>query len=140
MEVVIPNTAALALLDEMTDTGNLFDGAKLHLFQDAPAITPEIVIGDLVECDFTGYATSSAIVWGAAHYLPTDLSPVVNGDVKPFTTGDPATLLNTVKGWYVTDGAGTVLLAARQFDAEIILSGPSQGFGVLPTVPASAVY
>lgn len=133
--VVIPNSEWEDILNALVAALAPWNGGKLHLFKTNVTPSPAMVIGDLVEADFTGYAASTAVVWGAAAFLP-DGTAVVVGDAKTFETGSPSTVLNTIYGWYFTDSAGTTLLFARKLDNPIALSGPSQIITILPTYPA----
>jgi hypothetical protein len=133
--VSIPNLTLRGQLVELVDTGNLYAGAVLHLYKTSIALGPTTAVGDFVEADFSGYAASSTIVWGTPFYQPNGV-PVVNGDMKTFVVDDPATILNTVYGWYCTNAAGTVYLFGRPFDAPVILTAPGQGLNVVPTIPA----
>jgi len=133
--VVIPNSEWNAILTELIASGNAWDGSKVHLFKTNVNPSPNMVIADLVEADFTGYAASSAIVWGTPGYLPDGTAAVVGGG-KTFTVGSTPSILNTIYGYYVTDSAGTVLLFARKFDAAVVLSAAGQFVIVLPSYPA----
>jgi hypothetical protein len=133
--VVIPNSSWKDILTELIAAGNLWDGAKVHLFKNNVTPSPGMLIGDLTEADFDGYAASSAIVWGTPGFLPDGTAAVV-GTQKTFTVGASPVVLNTVYGYYVTDGAGTGLLFARKFDAAVVLSAGGQFIVVLPTYPA----
>ncbi len=133
--VVIPNLEWLDILNELVDTGNAWDGAVLHLFKNDYQPSANTLLADLIAADFTGYAPSSAVVWHAAGFLP-DGTAVITGDLKVFQTGSPATILNTVYGWYATDTGGTDLLIARRFDTPIVLSAPLQLIEVVPSYPA----
>lgn len=135
--VVFPNTELLAELNEHAATGNVWDGAKLHLYKTQLALSPTMVIGDFTaaECDFTGYAASATLVWGTAFINPSGI-PTIDAASVNFVGGSPFTVANTVYGWYLTDGAGTTLIAARQFDQPINVSAAGVGFSVLPAIPA----
>lgn len=131
---VIVNTEWIDILDALVAVAAPWNGAIVHLYKTLIAITPNLVIGDLDEADFTNYAASSAVVWGAAHYDPLG-TPVVAGDAKAFNTGVAPTVFNTIYGYYLTDGAGTKLIFARQFDNPVILTQANQGFEVIPSYP-----
>lgn len=133
--VVIVQTEWLAILNALVAVSAPWNGAKIHLFQNDYQPSGATGLTDLTEADFTGYAASSAVTWGSAGYLPNGTAVIV-GDAKQFKTGSPATVLNTVYGWYATDGAGTTLLFARRFDTPVVLNGPNQLLDVLPAYPA----
>lgn len=134
--VVTPNVPKKAILTELVDTGNFYDGAIMKLIKANISLQGSTTLAalDAIECDFSGYAASSTIVWGTPFFQPSGV-PVVVGDAKLFTTADPAPDLNSVYGWYLTNAGGTALLAARLFDSPVILSGPGQGFEVIPSIP-----
>ena len=133
--VVIVNTEWEAMLNALVAATQPWNGAKLHLFKNNFVPAPQNDIAAFTEADFTGYAASSAITWSAAGYLP-DGTAVVDGDAKTFQVGATPTILNTIYGWYMTDGAGTVLIMARKFDNPVVLSAAGQRIIVLPSYPA----
>lgn len=133
--VVIPNTEWKDILDSLTAVAAPWNGAKVHLFKTNVTPSPGMALGDLVEADFTGYAASAAITWAPAGFLP-DGTAAVAGDAKTFAVGATPTVLNTIYGWYVTDGAGTTLLFARKLDAAVVLSAAGQFLIVIPVYPA----
>lgn len=133
--VVIGNLEWLAILTELVAATNPWNGALISLFKNDIVPDAASLLADLTEADFSGYAASAAVTWGTPHFLP-DGTAVVAGDAKTFVTASPAPVLNTVFGWYATDGAGTTLLFARRLDTPIVLTGPNQQVAVLPAYPA----
>lgn len=132
--VITPQVAWELMLGELSDSGNLWDGAVVMPFKNNVALGPATVIGDLNECDFTGYAVSSAVVWGDPGYLP-DGTAIVTGDAKVFRVGASPTVLNTVYGWALVNAAKDVLYFARKFESPVVLSTAGQIFAVLPAYP-----
>lgn len=132
--VLVPNAEWLAWLAALTAASAPLNGAKLHLYKVLVALSGNTALGDLTECDFTGYAASSAITWGTPFFKP-DGTAVVTGDLKSFVVGSSPTVLNTVYGWYVTQATPTSLLLARQFDTPVILTQAAQGIEVIPCYP-----
>jgi hypothetical protein len=135
MEIVVPKTAYLAQLDEFRTAPNLFNGAEVHLYKTALSLGPNLQLADLVEADFDGYAGSGAVTWNAASYSPDGKATLV-GDLKSFVATGPFTTGNTIYGYYVTNGAGTALLWARQFATPIAIGSAGQSVQVLPSYPA----
>jgi hypothetical protein len=133
--VVVSNAEWRAILTALTAALAPWAGAIVHLFKNNFTPSPASVLADYMEADFSGYAASAAIVWNPAAFLP-DGTAVVTGDAKVFGTTSPATILNTVYGWYATNAGGTVLLFGRRFDNPIALNGPFQDIVVLPAYPA----
>jgi hypothetical protein len=132
---VIPQTAWLAMLTELTTVAMLWAGAKLHLGKTNIPITGSTLIGDFTEADFTNYAASAAVTWATPGYTPGNVA-VVTGDLKTFSTGASPTVFNTIYNWYLTDSAGTALLFARTLDTPIVLSGPLQLIEIIPSYVA----
>lgn len=133
--VVVGNAQWLAWLTTLTASGAPLFGAIMHLFKTLIPVNQNTPLGSFVEADFTGYAAGSAITWGTPFYTSAGV-PVVTGTLNSFVTGSPATVLNTIYGWYLTDSGGTTLLVARLLDTPIILTGPHQGFEIIPCYPA----
>lgn len=131
--IIVPTVITLEILAALIDTAAEFDGAKIKLWHNDYVPTKDSVIADFTICDFTGYATSSAIVWGGP-LLNGDGEPVILSDLKLFTGGTPFTVSNTVYGYMVTDGAGTKLLWSERFDNAIIVAATGQ------TVPVIASF
>jgi hypothetical protein len=133
--VVANNATLLAILAELTATGNLYDGAKLMLIKSDFVIQPETVLADLDEADFHGYARSAAITWSAPFVSPTN-TPVVAGDLKSFVATATFANPNSIFGWAMVDGGGTTLLVARHFETPVIITAAGQAVQVVPAVPA----
>lgn len=85
-----------------------FTGAKLHLYSNDLTPSPTTVVGDFTECIFTGYAAAS-LVWSAPFYDVHGVAVSTPGEKLFAQTGATG---DTCFGAYVTDTAGTKLLAA----------------------------
>lgn len=98
--IMLPNAARRAVVDALIAEDGLLDGAVVNLYQNDLTPTPNTLVGDFTVANFTGYAVSSAIVWGTVF---TDASNVANsvGDVKQFTCTADGTA-QTIYGYYVT--------------------------------------
>jgi len=131
--IVTKRTILEDILTAISGVGGVLDGAKMHLFKTNIALSPDLDVSDFVVADFTGYATSSAIVWATPGYDANNV-PEVLGDTKSFVAGSPITVTNTVYGYYVTDGAGTGLLYAEKFTSAVNVINPAQILSVVPRV------
>jgi hypothetical protein len=137
MEISVPNTTLLSQLAELSGVGDLYDGALVHLYKSPVVLSETTELADFVEADFTGYAPSTAITWQAPAYAP-DGRPTLVGGMKTFDAAAPFTIANTIYGYYITNGAGTVYLWAREFDTPIGISGALQSIDVVPSYPGFA--
>lgn len=131
---VTPNLARLLALNELVDTGNLYDGAKVHLFTNNITPSEATVLADLTEATFPGYTTGGVAIttWGAA-YLDVDGNAIVDGNEVQFQPSDDTTP-ETAYGWYLTDGGGTDLLAVGIFVPPIPLPDEFHAARVSPYV------
>jgi hypothetical protein len=82
-------------------------GLKIHLFKSDTVPSRTTVLGDLDECDFSGYSSQLADTWSydsTTGHIALDTNPSVT-----FTrvTGG---ISNNVFGYYITDSTDTVLL------------------------------
>lgn len=103
----------LGVMADATAVGATLTGALLHLFQNDVVPTREFTLGDLVEADYTGYATE-AVVWNAPSISDDGFPELVGvaGEFRPTSS----VVENDTYGWYLTE-AGGALLAAGRFDA-----------------------
>lgn len=134
---VYPRLSDAAALTELTDTGNYLDGAKAMLFKND--ITPSVdsILADLTPADFSGYAMSAAVVWGAP-FKDENGNLVVRAGSCEFNQ-TAATVTNTVYGWgLVGDPSGTpFLICAERFETPVqmidslcgVVVDPVYGFG-----------
>lgn len=122
----------LALLAALTETDGALFGAKIGLFKANVTLQPSTVLADLSEADFTGYARSAAITWGTPG-VSSDKTPMVAGDAKVFTAGNPITVPNQIYGYFVCDAAGTGLLYAEKFANPLNVSQSLQQLRIVPT-------
>lgn len=109
----------------------------LHLFQNDVIPTPDMVAGDFVEADYTGYATVDVEEIGVSY-------DNADGDAeRSFTSGHfqptASTVTNTVYGYYLTTGVAAFggagsLLKAERFDAPVPLLGTADAVDVTPVL------
>jgi len=112
MELVRTNTEALAILLALTDTGGVFDGAKVRLFVNDVAPVATSVVGDFTPTTYTGHA-DKLITW-LAPSVADDGSPECIGTVPEFRPTDGVTP-NSVFGALVID-SGSVMMEGGRFD------------------------
>lgn len=63
--VVVGKAQALEILTELKATGKFLDGLTAHLFKSDTTPVGSVVLADLVESDFPGYAAVALGAWGA---------------------------------------------------------------------------
>lgn len=129
--LVVPNAVSVAILQALVAVDALFNGAKVGLFVGDTVPSQATVLADLTPADFTGYALSSAITWGAP-FIDENGIPSVVGSMKEFHASDPLTVANDVAGYFVVNGAGDTLLWAERFESEITVAAPTAAVVVVP--------
>lgn len=122
----VPQLERRAILAALIDTGAPLDGAKLKAFQNPITPTPAIVLGDLTECNFTGYSASAAVTWGTVLNNPDGTVSAPGGGIEFAASGSAVS--NTVYGVYLVDGAGTTLLAVWLLPQPIGIAIAGDGF------------
>lgn len=126
-----PVAQLLAQLDDITTamTG-AWDGAKMILFVNDYEPATDMVIGDLTEATFTGYAASSAIVW-ADPFVDDDGNAVLVGGSKEFKGGgdDPP---QTVYGYAVVDAAKANIFWAERLPNPVVMDSANKAVVILP--------
>ncbi len=108
---------------------------ELHLAQNDFTPGLGMVLADLVECDFTGYAPIHA----ASALLQVFFDPTTNMEVIQVRepaggwhyacTGTP-TVAQQVTGFYLTDSAGTKLIAAERLPETITITTIAQAVDI----------
>ena len=122
MPFTVPNTAETVLANHLC--GKVAAGVlKLHLFKNDAVIDEDAVIGDLTELTEAGYG---AITLTAASWTVAD--GVASFAQQTFTMTEAV----DVYGAYITDNAGTGLVAVVKF-ADAPHSLPAGGGSVLVT-------
>jgi len=107
-----------------------FVGAILHLSTTDIIPDQDTELADFTECDFTGYAASSAIVWGSA-YLDATGNGTSAGTAKTFVaTG--STITNIAYTYYVTTALGAYLFGGRLL-VPVNFAEAGDGVTLLPT-------
>lgn len=114
MDVILTKELKLSFLEDLTKTGGTLETAKIHLFSNDIVPTDKTKLTDLTEAVYTGYAAQAVGKWGKP-FLGEDNQPRVACPSLQFQpTGDVAT--ETVRGYYITDTAGTTLYGAALLD------------------------
>lgn len=105
-------------LDERTgkSSGHLYDGAKARLYKSNTTITKSTVLSDLTEADFAGYASITlANATFASASVSGHVASSLYGTTLTWTRSTTGTA-QTVYGMYITNAAGTKIIAAGPFD------------------------
>lgn len=129
---VIPKTARKSILEALTAEGGLLDGALLKLYKSDLTPSDETQLASLDECDFTGYAASSAITWGAVG-IDTLNRATVLGDRKEFVPSGTA-VMNAVYGAFIVNAAEDELLAVLPFPEVVYANSPDSVISVIPRI------
>lgn len=116
MELVRTNTEALAVLLALTDTGGVFDGAKVRLFVNDVQPTVDSVVGDFTVTTYAGHG-DELITW-LTPSISDDGFPEVIGTVGEFRPTDAVTP-NTVYGAIIIDGTSVMMEGGRFDDAPL---------------------
>jgi hypothetical protein len=91
---------------------------KVKLFKNDLVPTPDTVLADLTEADFTGYApVTIAGAWNASTD-PQERGLVWYSALVPFSASGAA-VPNIIYGWYVVNTDGTVLKVVKRLDTPI---------------------
>lgn len=128
-QFLYPNSGA-ANLAAIVRTGLV--AATLKLFQNPVVASPSTVLGDLTECDFSGYAAVSPVVWGAS-FLDPSLGGYSFSTYKQwnFDGSDLTPTQNNVYGFWLESTAGN-LLAVNVFDAPVAMAAGGDALIVNP--------
>jgi len=126
-------TESLRAILQVARTGLYFNTAKIGLFTNDIALTPDLIKTDFTEADYTGYASQTLGATPVAMLNP-------EGDIVaqfPHLTFTPTgtTITNTIYGYWVEGtggGTGDRVLFAANFDPPVVLSGPLTSLIVEP--------
>lgn len=107
------------------------NNCRIHLYKNDYVPTVFDVVAAFTEADYTGYAFQSVLTaaWNAV--IQADGSAGVIGPGLFFDASGTA-VANTIYGYFVTDLAGTTLLWAERFAAPVGITGPGNGFTLVP--------
>jgi hypothetical protein len=113
LDQIVPLAYRLTIMDAIIAEWGA--GTELHLYQTPTTVPPPaVVLGDLVEADFTGYAAHDPVVWSAAFLAPNGDAVTLSSSHVFAATG--STIQNTIYGAYLTSAAAAALLAVFPFD------------------------
>lgn len=120
-----------AIAEALVDTGGYLETVKIRLFKNNLAITPATLTADLVEADYTGYAASAALVWGAP-WLDIDDDIVLTAAGVQFQPTGTATS-NIIYGWWMEAGTSpaTTPILAELFDTPVSMDSPLDALFVI---------
>lgn len=135
MSVVFTNYALTALLTNATQNSGgvagILRGAKVHLFKTAVVPTPNSIVSDFVEADFTDYEEIS-ITWDTP-YINGSNQTVITGDTAVFSAGvSPSS--QTIYGIFVTDSSGDNLIYAERLSKPIAITIQGNGLSYAPAL------
>lgn len=133
MNLSIPGQGLRYFLDAILDA--IDNSALVRLFQNDhfPAVDDDLA--DYTEANFEGYVQHGAVNWSA---------PVTVGQTT-YTQADEVQFLkgfggvsNSVYGYFLTDGTGTVLLAAQRYPGPPVSMGADGA--IIRVVPRLSLY
>lgn len=135
MNEIIGRVWLVEILEEIKAAGGMLDGVKLHLFKNDIQIGPGLLVSQLVEADYDGYAASAVIVWGEP-FLDAGGNGLMVGDTKQFhPTGSVVT--NDIYGyWMMPTVATTTPIKAVRFPSPQPMTGVLSAIIVTPTFAA----
>jgi hypothetical protein len=116
-------------LADLLGSGTVWNGAKLRLFSNNVTPANTDVIGTYTEATFAGYA-SGALTWGTV-----SVSAHVASSVATTVTFSLSSGSQNIYGPYITNAAGTILLAAaRDANAPVALNTTTNTYQVTVTL------
>lgn len=105
------------------------DPWAFRLFKNDIPVDEETVLGDLVECDYSGYLPVPGD-WGDV-YEDADGRAVVDSDLLVFLQ-DGGPIGNFAYGYFVTPTDGTALIFVERFDAPRLMAFAGHTIKLLP--------
>jgi len=120
----------------------IFTGCKVKLFEGATVPTPDSVVGDFTETTAVGYTAQTVAAWSGPTNNPGDRRGWAAEPI--FIFGDNRPNGVAITGYYLTNSAGSTLLAAERFASAVNVVDPGDGllldlFLMLPNAWASGV-
>lgn len=131
MNEVIGSTWLASILTQMTAAGGVLDGVKVHLFKNDIQLTPGVLVSQLIEADYTGYAASAELAWGAPFLTVTGDGKVVADNVQFQPTGT-ATACDVYGYWVMPTVATTTPIQVVKFSSPVPMTGPLSAIIVTP--------
>lgn len=130
MSLRFPDAGEVAALKAMLNHTSMGD-VKLHLYKNNVTIDEDTLIGDVTECDETGYA--AVTLTGASWTVVTGAGNITTATYaeQTFTFTEAA----TVYGYYVTNNAETILAWIEEFTSgPYVLPASGGNIAVIPSV------
>lgn len=135
--IILPVAVQIAMLSALAGVAGTLNGVLIALFKNDFAPNQDSLIADFTEADYTGYARSTAVVWG---------TPFINVDgvaemIAPGKQFQPSgtTVANTIYGYYVVDSGGTDLVYSERFATPVPLAGPLDALPIIPRYLITAI-
>jgi len=129
MQTFLYEGAVSSFIDVAGTADSTWDGANLRLYSSGPSPSPEPVLGDFVEADFTGYEAFPLTNASYRNSRGVDGKLVLTTRPREFIcTTDSAS--DPVVGWYITNDGDTRVLASGTFDEPISMNGAGQALWV----------
>lgn len=141
--LILPEQTRIDAIAELITATNLLDGLKVALYQVDVTPTDKTVLADISgagkECNFDGYAKSSAIVWGPDIFYDATGLASIYGDLKSFQSAHAQTKPQTIFGYWLDLAAvvGPPAVAEKvrgiqRFDNPVPIVDYPDGVPVLP--------
>jgi hypothetical protein len=128
--LTIPGVSRIDALEALIAVAAPFAAPTVHLYKSE--VTPSALLTkadmDAVECDFSGYAASGAITWGAAHY-DVNYNAIVLGGLVPFLCTDDVDPQDAY-GYYLVSGG--LLIGMEPF---AVLQPARKNLDYIPVIP-----
>jgi hypothetical protein len=137
MPVISPDTSVQNITNKAADLTVKKAGdlalATVHLFTNNINPGPNNVVGDFTEAVFTGYVAKAIPGW-TANELPGDGNVGTTGTTVLTWVGPADATGQTIYGYFVLSvGAGTPLIYACRFPAQVPLAVPTDVLDLVPT-------
>lgn len=131
LSLSIRQVLAAALVTDFTESTT---GSTLQLFQNNFTPSPLSLVADFTACNFVGYASKTALTtWRTYNDAPTG-DQIIDQTVEELFAATSILTPQTAYGWYLTDNAGTELLAWGVFDVPYTFSTNGDKLAVSPFV------
>lgn len=126
------NPLLLSTLDLLTALGGTLNAVFCGLYTArAVPITPTILIADLTQATYTGYARQAITPWTSAYLSSTGLI-IIDGPGLHFVPTDAVTP-NTIMGWFIASlAAGGILLAIEELATPVPLLTADSTLTIVP--------
>lgn len=127
MSIVLTTGGRSSILTQWLSYLNSF---TLRLYQNSVVLSPTTVAADLTECTFPGYASVALVAWGSVYLNPFNQAETDEANHVFTMTGSSP--VNSVYGYYVTDGFGNLIYAEANGSGPQAMASPGDTYTVLP--------